>query len=126
MPGTVTRIAASGHTDASRGIDVFTVKVEVDPSTAKVLIKPGMTAEVRIRIGEFPGVLKLPTETVFEEEGKSYVFTVVDEAGKPVKKKTEVVVGHRSDAAVEITSGLNAGDRYYAEPNVKDLSGRDE
>ena len=126
VPGTVTRIAASGHTDASRGIDVFTVKVEVDPSTAKVLIKPGMTAEVRIRIGEFPGVLKLPTETVFEEEGKSYVFTVVDEAGKPVKKKTEVVVGHRSDAAVEITSGLAEGDRYYAEPNVKDLSGRDE
>ena len=31
VPGKVTQIAAAGHTDASRGIDVFTVKVEVDP-----------------------------------------------------------------------------------------------
>jgi RND family efflux transporter MFP subunit len=122
VPGSVTRIAAAGHTDASRGIDVFTVKVEVDPAQAKVQIKPGMTAEVRIRIGEYPGVLKLPTETVFEEEGKSYVYIVKEVDGKKTKEKTEVKVGHRSDAAVEITEGLAEGQEFYAEAEVKDLS----
>jgi RND family efflux transporter MFP subunit len=122
VPGSVTRIAAAGHTDASRGIDVFTVKVEVDPAQAKVQIKPGMTAEVRIRIGEYPGVLKLPTETVFEEEGKSYVYIVKEVDGKKTKEKTEVKVGHRSDAAVEVTEGLAEGQEFYAEAEVKDLS----
>ena len=126
VPGAVTRIAAAGHTDASRGIDVFTVKVEVDPAQAKVLIKPGMTAEVRIHIAEFPGVLKVPSEVIFEEEGKSYIYAVVEKDGQKVKEKTEVTLGHRSDAAVELKTGLAEGAAYYAEPEVKDLSGKDE
>jgi multidrug resistance efflux pump len=40
VPGTVTQIAASGHTDSARGIDVFTVKVEVDPSQARSRSSP--------------------------------------------------------------------------------------
>ena len=122
VPGTVTRIAAAGHTDSARGIDVFTVKVEIDPAMAAVAIKPGMTAEVRIRIGELPDVLKLPSETVFEEDGKSYVYVVNEVDGKKAKEKVEVGVGQRTDAAVEITTGLTEGQEYYAAADVKDLS----
>ena len=122
VPGTVSQIAAAGHLDATRGIDVFTVKVEVDPSESKVEIKPGMTAEVRIRIGDYPDVVKLPAETVFEEDGKSYVWLVTDTDGTKTKTKTEVQVGRRSDREVEITGGLDAGDSFYAQADVKDLS----
>jgi RND family efflux transporter MFP subunit len=122
VPGVVTQIAAAGHTDTTRGIDVFTVKVEVDPKKSEVEIKPGMTAEVRIRIGSYPNVVKVPAEVVFEDEGKSYVFVVHDVDGKPVKEKTEIQVGHRSDREVEVTGGLSDGDRFYAQADVKDMS----
>ena len=124
VPGEVSQIAAAGHTDTSRGIDVFTVKVEVDPSKATVDIKPGMTAEVRIQIGNYPGVIKLPAETVFEEEGKSYVYKVVEKEGKKAKEKTEIQIGHRSDREVEVTSGVAEGDSYYAAAEVKDMSAK--
>jgi RND family efflux transporter MFP subunit len=121
VPGTVTQIAAAGHTDSERGIDVFTVKVEVDPSTAEVQIKPGMTAEVHIAIGDYADLVKLPAETVFEEDGKSYVYVVKDEDGKKVKAKTEVTIGHRTDREVEVKSGVNEGDEFYAQADVKDM-----
>jgi RND family efflux transporter MFP subunit len=122
--GTVTQIAAAAHTDATRGIDVFKVKVEIDPSKSDVAIKPGMTAEVRIQIGDYPGVVKVPVETIFQEEGKSYVYVVKDDAGTPKKEKTEVQVGHRSDREAEITSGLAEGDKIYAQAEVKDLGAK--
>lgn len=124
LPGVVRQIAAAGHNDPARSIDVFTVKVEVDPSKAEVEIKPGMTAEVRVRIGTYANVLKLPAETVFEEDGKSYVFAVREKEGKKVKEKTEIQIGHRSDREVEVTSGLSAGDSYYAAAEVKDLGAK--
>lgn len=122
VPGLVTAIAAAGHTDTTRQIDVFTVKVEVDPSQAKVEIKPGMTAEVRIRTGEWADVVKVPSETVFEEDGASYVYVVAEHDGVKTKEKTKVEVGHRTDREVEITSGIDAGDQIYAQADVKDLS----
>lgn len=122
VPGTVTSLAAAGHLDSTRGVDVFTVKVELDPSQASVQIKPGMTAEVRIRVGAWTDVVKVPAETVFDDEGKSYVYKVDGEA----KAKTEVTVGHRSDREVEITHGLAAGDKIYAQADVKDLSAKIE
>ncbi len=129
VPGMVTQIAAAGHTDATRGIDVFTVKVEVDPTKAKVKIKPGMTAEVRIQIGTWPGVVKLPAEMVFEEDGKSYVYAVhPPKDGKPddpkVKEKTEITIGHRSDREVEVLTGVKEGDEFYAQAEIKDLSAK--
>jgi RND family efflux transporter MFP subunit len=122
VPGTVTRIAASGHTDTTRNIDVFTVKVEVDPANTAVEVKPGMTAEVRIRIGEYPNVLKLPTESVFEKDGKSYVYVIKEEEGKKSKEKAEVAVGRRSSREVEVTSGVAEGQEYYAEAEIKDMN----
>jgi RND family efflux transporter MFP subunit len=118
VQGTVTSLAAAGHLDSTRGVDVFTVKVELDPSQSTVQIKPGMTAEVRIRVGSWEGVVKVPAETVFEEDGKSFVYRV--DGG--VKQKTEVSVGHRSDREVEIETGVAEGDKIYAQADVKDMS----
>lgn len=121
VPGVVTQIAAAGHTDTTRNIDVFTVKVEVDPSTASVAIKPGMTAEVHIRIGTYAGVVRLPAESVFEEDGTSYVYVVTDADGKKTKTRTAIQIGHRTDREVEVTGGVTEGQLFYAEGKVKDM-----
>jgi membrane fusion protein (multidrug efflux system) len=81
-----------------------------------------MTAEVRIRVGAWTDVVKVPAETVFEEDGKSYVYKVEGDA----RVKTEVSVGHRSDREVEITQGLAEGDKIYAQADTKDLSAKIE
>ena len=126
IAGTVTQIAAAGHLDAARGIDVFSVRVEVDPRASGVEIKPGMTAEVRVKVGEWPGVVKVPVETVFEKDGKSWLYVVKEADGEKTKEKVEVTVGHRSDREIEITAGVGEGDRIYAQADVKDMGARFE
>lgn len=126
VKGIVSQIAAAGHLDSARGIDVFTVKVEVDPTQSEVEIKPGMTAEVRIRIGDYPDVVKLPAETVFEEDGKTWVWRVTDDGTGKHKEKVEITIGRRSDHEVEVTSGISAGDSFYAQAEVKDMSAQVE
>jgi HlyD family secretion protein len=126
VTGAVTQIAAAGHLDTTRGIDVFTVRVEVDPHAATVEIKPGMTAEVRVKVGEWPGVVKVPVETVFEADGKSWLYVVKEQDGAKTKEKVEVTVGHRSDREIEITAGVGEGDRIYAQADVKDMGARFE
>lgn len=121
VPGRVSTIAASGHRDEERGVDVFTVRVEVDPTQAEVAIKPGMTADVRIRVAVTPNVLKVPVETVFEDEGKMYLHVVRGEGDALTKEKVEVTTGRKSQTEVEITSGLADGDQIYAQAEVKDL-----
>ncbi len=120
--GRVSTIAAAGHRDETRGVDVFAVEVEVDPAQAGVAIKPGMTAEVQIHIATVENVVRVPVEVVFEAEGKNWIYRVVDTEGKPSKEKVEVGVGKRSQTEVELTSGLAEGDRYYAQADVKDLA----
>jgi hypothetical protein len=49
---------------------------------------------------------------------------VKGEDGKETKEKTEVAIGHRSDREVEVTSGIAAGDKYYAQADVKDFGAK--
>lgn len=125
IEGEVSSIAAAAHSDASRGIDVFKVKVSIDPSKTALAIKPGMTAEVKIKVGMYPQVLKVPLETVFEEGGKSYLYVVKDDAaasGGKKKEKVEVTVGHRGSEELEITKGLEPGQKIYLKADSKDVA----
>jgi RND family efflux transporter MFP subunit len=121
VPGRVAMIAASGHRDDERGVDVFTVRVEVDATKTEVAIKPGMTADVRIRVASTPDVLKVPVETVFEDDGRMYLHVVRGEGSDRHKEKVEVTTGRRSQTEIEISSGLSDGDHIYAQAEVKDL-----
>ena len=121
MPGDRRQIAAAGHTDSARGIDVFTVKVEVDPSQAEVEIKPGMTAEVHIAIGDYADLVKLPRRRSSRRTARAASTLVKDEDGKKVKSKTEVTIGHRTDREVEIKSGVAGGRSVLRAGDVKDM-----
>ncbi len=124
IEGTVTSIAAAAHRDTSRGIDVFQVKVTIDPARWDIEIKPGMTAEVKIHVGTYKNVVKVPIETVFEDDGQYYIYLVKSDPSDPnkqVKEKVPVTLGHRGLREVEIVEGLDAGQKIYAKGDTKDL-----
>jgi membrane fusion protein, macrolide-specific efflux system len=111
----VTKIAPGSVRPLGKDMDVFPVEATLE--VADALIKPGMTADVRIHLEERPGVISLPIEAVRKEGQKSWVTRVgADEKGRPRPEKIEVAVGGRNDRALEIVSGLGEGDRVLLDP----------
>lgn len=112
---TLTKIAPASIKQPGREVDVFPVEASLD--TADGLIKPGMTADVRIHLEEKPGVLTLPIEAVVKDKGRSYVHhVVVGDDGKETTVEADVQVGARNDREVEITSGIEEGQRVLIKP----------
>ena len=79
--------------------------VELDPSDG--LLRPDMTASVRILVGERQGVLVVPNSAVKREEAERVVY-VLDE-GRVVRRV--VRTGWRDGGFTEILDGLAEGER---------------
>jgi RND family efflux transporter MFP subunit len=109
---TITKIAPSST--AKGTVDVFPVEATLE--IADQLIKPGMTADVRIHITSKPAVLQLPIEAVVKEGGKWQVTKVTAVDGKQKTDKVEVKLGARNDRDVELTEGLVEGDKVLIRP----------
>lgn len=77
---------------------------------------PGMTASVELDLSEFmldevDGGLLVPVEGVFEQEGKKWVWRVDSEMRA---RRIPVGVGRFEGSALEITAGLEVGQRIIA------------
>ncbi len=100
------RQTASGGQAAQNGVVRFEVKIAVLERNRK--LRPGMTAAAAIVLNRRSGVLLLPAEAV-PSGGE---VTVVTGTGDARKKETRrVTVGLKTDANVQIVSGLQKGDR---------------
>jgi len=84
---------------------VFDVVVKVTQTPGGSL-KPGLNAKTRITIKRLPDVVSVPLDAVFERSGKSLVYIKQDDRFTPREVKT----GERNDMAVEVRSGLSAGE----------------
>lgn len=89
----------------SNGVTTFEVTVKFDEIKN---IKVGMTAEVSILINRKENVLAIPIEAVRKSKD-SKVVMVAGDNNTPVVKKVET--GIANNTLVEITSGLNEGDK---------------
>ena len=83
-----------------------TARAEIHLSNPDGLLKTGMKAVLSLPLREAHEVFLLPTESVFELKGKSYVYTVA--AGKT--RLRAVVKGFEQDGQVAIRSGLEEGE----------------
>jgi len=83
-------------------INVFDVEVAILSDDDQ--IKPGMSASCKVIVDQIPEVTYVPIESVFEREGETFVY--LDNEDKRV-----VEVGRRNDMHVEVTSGLEPGQR---------------
>ena len=106
----ITKVAPASVKLTGKDQEVFPVEAQLEAPDA--LVKPGMTADVRIHLDARDGVLALPLEAIVKESGRSYVTMVNGQA----TTKTEVTLGLRNDREVEIASGLEEGARVLLRP----------
>jgi membrane fusion protein, macrolide-specific efflux system len=120
----VTKIAPASTLPKGKDVEVFPIEATLEPEGTQV-IKPGMTADVKIHVETKPGVLRLPIEAVVKEKGKSYVTRITDDprgGGRTKQSRVEVKVGARNDRDLEILDGLAAGDRILIRPASADAN----
>lgn len=80
-----------------------TVAVKAVTSNPKKLLRPGMTARVKILLGEKEDALVVPTDALLDD----HLFVV----GDSTAERRDVVVGLTGDKNVEILKGLAEGER---------------
>lgn len=77
------------------------------------VLRPEMTAHVRLQLDERKGVLTAPRNALRQENGRQFV--VVDRKGNWVQQP--VRIGWRTDQKIEIAEGVAEGDVLQLNPN---------
>ncbi|MES2534692.1 MAG: efflux RND transporter periplasmic adaptor subunit [Pseudomonadota bacterium] len=78
-------------------------------------LKPGMFARVKLILAERENALVVPEEAIVPQDGKVTVWKIVD--GKA--RRTEVRIGLRREAKVEILEGLQLGDTVVTAGQIR-------
>jgi len=78
------------------------------------LLRPGMFMTVNL-VAENEPVLTVPEAALVPEQGSTYVFAVVDSR----VEQRKVTTGRRKPGVVEITSGVQEGDRVIVDGTLK-------
>jgi HlyD family secretion protein/macrolide-specific efflux system membrane fusion protein len=110
----ITKVAPASVKVTGKDQEVFPVEALLEQPDG--LVKPGMTADVRVHLDSKPNVLVLPLEAVVKESGKSFITKVVDDGpNKTKQEKVEVTTGLRNDHEVEVT-GVPEGTKVMLKP----------
>lgn len=83
-------------------------------------LRPGMSADVNVRLTERVGALTVPDEAVLAEGDQAFVYRIGPDS---TVARVPVVLGAREAAQVEIRSGLSAGDRVVRAGHQKIFPG---
>lgn len=106
--GKVTKVSrVSGQQQwwaASDGGSKFDVEIEMDGTDAR--LRPGMKCKSEILIEEVTGVVYVPIDSIFEKDGKTFVYVV---ASAPQQR--EVKPGRANQDVIEILEGLKEGEK---------------
>ena len=95
--GSVNKISLSAD-PRRRG---FAVEILVDNS--KMLLKPGIFADINVRTTNKSDIIKIPRTAIMKNDEKKYIFV----SKNNIAEKKEIITGLESGNFVEIISGLN-------------------
>lgn len=90
-----------------RGVKEYVTEVTIDDLPMEAGIKPGMTAEVRIKAEEQKNVLMVPVQAVCERDGEHFAYLM---NGSTVTSK-KVKVGDNNEKFIVVTEGIKEGDK---------------
>ena len=112
--GQVTEI--SDAASSSNGVTQYTAVVTLSKVEN---MRPGMTAEVDIKLEGVENALLIPVAALNQTSSIYYVYTSIDEEAGELSGQTEVTVGFQNGEYAQITSGLEEGDVvYYTEEEM--------
>ena len=112
--GQVTEI--SDTATSSNGVTQYTAVVTLSKVEN---MRPGMTAQVDIKLEGVENALLIPVEALNQTSSIYYVYTSIDEEAGELSGQTEVTVGFQNGEYAQITSGLEEGDVvYYTEEEM--------
>lgn len=116
-------VPETGHAPFESKLDM--VGASIDPTTrsfmaeAKLpsdpLLKPNMTATMKILDYEVKGAVAVPVNVVQTDENNKYVFVMEKSGDKMVARKKVVTVGEAYNGYIEIKSGLSGGELIITE-----------
>ena len=95
------------------GFKVYPTHVEIDQTLPG--LRPGMTAQAEIPIGELDNVLSVPHMAVLAYDGKYHV--AVKKPGGGVEWR-DVSLGLANDAQVEVWEGIKSGETVIVNPTT--------
>jgi HlyD family secretion protein len=104
--GTISSVSQIGR-EKGQGSNVKVFDIVVDLDSSHEVLKPGITTTNKIIVGTVKKVLSIPIISVFEEEGKTWVFV---RNGSSFDKR-RVELDQRNDNFVVVIKGLSEGDR---------------
>jgi RND family efflux transporter MFP subunit len=112
LTGTVTRVddyplAGSWFTSSIKEYGTI-IQIDEPPPGSR----PGMTAEVKIRVEEVPNALQIPVQAVVERGGRH--FALVKEGDE--LKSREIQIGSTNDKFVVVREGLQADEQVVVNP----------
>jgi HlyD family secretion protein len=110
--GTVRRVAVLPDQGGWMSSDtkVYATTVSIDEQVGH--LKPGMTAVVEIQVDHLRDITSIPIQAVVQRGQDNWCFV---EQGQAVERR-EIALGRTNDKFVEITSGVNEGDRVVLNP----------
>jgi hypothetical protein len=86
--------------DAKSKIKIFPVQIKIEGKSKNLL--PGLTVSCKMKISEMTGVLYIPIEAVFKEQGSEFVYV---RSASGFKRKDIKIGSVNADFAV-VTDGL--------------------
>jgi RND family efflux transporter MFP subunit len=118
LTGKVTDIAS--YYDSTRhwmsgGVKEYKTSILIEKYPVDVGLKPGMTAQVTIQIGDLSQGVVVPVVAVAEKDGSTYCFRQAE--GR--LQATEVRLGENTEDFVEVLSGLQVGDRVALDARAR-------
>jgi membrane fusion protein, multidrug efflux system len=124
-PGLPITAQIAGVPNKSFAGKITTLDSRVDPVTRSIMVraeipnadgtlKPGMFMTAKISAAAAQALL-IPEGAIVPEQGKTFVFVVKD----GVALKREVTLGRRRPGEVQVTTGLNHGERVVVEGTQK-------
>jgi len=94
----------------------YKATIKILPNGADITkLKPGLTAEIEIRIEERENVLQVPVQSVITIGDNRYIF-VIDSDGNPVRKS--IKTDQASDTMIEILEGIEPGEEVILNPRT--------
>lgn len=107
-----------GGTPGKKVFGILVTLSEADPAH----LRPGMTVDLEIVLDEVRQAMTVPIRAVFKESGRAVVYRARGDGFERVP----VTLGTRNDLLMEVTGGLNIGDRVALERPGEALTARME